>query len=264
MILKKKNISSNIIKSFWNSRPLCTQFNPHEPGTDFFFKYYDRERESIESLSFSYNLHEYKNFKNKKVLDVGSGNGYVLSKYAKEGAKVYGVDISENAIKICKKRFKLLKLKGSFKVANAEKLPYPNNYFDCICSMGVLHHVSNIKKALDEIYRVLKPGGKFISMFYHRNSLKYHFRFRLLSLLYGKSLKKLVNEFDGLNNPKGEVFTKSELKKYLHRFNKITMYSGYVDTSDIIIFGSRFFPKRIFEPIGFLFGWNLYAKARKD
>jgi SAM-dependent methyltransferase len=224
---------------------------------------YNSQREAIESIPCSYALHEYRDFKGKKVLDVGSGNGYVLSKYAAEGAEVFGIDITEAGINLCRKRFEYLGLNGDFRVADAQEIPFPDKTFDCVCSMGVLHHVPNTQKALDEIYRVLKPGGRLIVMFYHRNSAKYQLLYRVWSWVTGKSMQQLVNEFDGVGNPKGSVFSKLQLGAMLGKFIDIKMHVGYLATSDIILRGARYLPANLFKPLAPLIGWNLYAKARK-
>jgi ubiquinone/menaquinone biosynthesis C-methylase UbiE len=251
------------IKSFWQASPLCTQINPFNPGSKEFFELYNNQREEIESLECSYKIHEYLNFKDKKVLDVGCGNGYVLSKYATEGADVHGVDLTQAAIDLTCKRFENLNLNGNFRVADAQALPFSDDTFDCVCSMGVLHHVPNTQKAVDEIFRVLKPGGRLIVMFYHRNSAKYQFNYRVRSLFSGKSLQQLANEFDGIGNPKGAVFSKSELAAVLNKFSKIRMNIDYLSPGDIIPFGGRFLPSNMFKPVASVFGWNLYAKGNK-
>ena len=166
-------------------------------------------------------------------------------------------------IDLCRKRIDYLKLEGDFQVADAQNIPFPDDTFDCVCSMGVLHHVPDTQKALDEIYRVLKPGGRLIVMFYHRNSAKYQFNYRVWSWFTGKSMEQLVNEFDGVGNPKGTVFSKTELSELLAKFSDIKMHVGYLSTGDIVIRGSRYLPGNLFKPLAPLMGWNLYAKARK-
>mgnify|MGYP001065270285 CR=1 FL=1 len=258
-----ENVNTDDVKIFWENNPLCVDGNPYEMGSKDFFNFYDKQREEIESLEFSYKLHEYRDFNGKKVLDVGCGNGYVLSKYASEGAKVYGVDITKAGIDLCEKRFEYLGLKGDFRVADAQALPFEDNTFDCVCSVGVLHHVPNTQRAIDEIYRVLKPGGRLIVMFYHKNSAKYRFKYRVWSWFTGKTLQQLVNEFDGIGNPKGQVYSKKDLKKMLSDFVDIKMFIGFLETRDILLRGARYLGDKLFEPIAFLFGWNLYAKAIK-
>lgn len=251
------------VRAFWQKNPLCATGIPYPLGSREYFVFYNKLREDIEPITYSYALHEYKAFVGTKVLDVGSGNGYVLSKYAAEGAEVFGIDITQTGIDLCKKRFEYLQLKGNFQVADAQDIPFPDNTFDCVCSMGVLHHVPDTQKALDEIHRVLKPGGRLIVMLYNRNSAKYQFMYRVWSWFTGKSMEQLVNEFDGIGNPKGTVFSRTELSAMLAKFSAIKMHVGYLSTGDIVIRGSRYLPVNLFKPLSPLLGWNLYAKAMK-
>jgi len=256
-------VKTEKVKDFWENNPLCAEGIPYEIGSKYFFEYYDKLREDIESIEYSYKLHEYLDFKGKRVLDVGSGNGYVLSKYATEGAEVYGVDITEAGIQLCKKRFEYLDLKGDFRVADAQSLPFDDNTFDCVCSVGVLHHVPDTEKAVTEIFRVLKPGGRLIVMFYHKNSAKYRLKYKVWSWVTGKSVQQLVNEFDGIGNPKGQVYSKKNLARLLADFTDLEMFVGFLESRDIVLRGGRYIPDRFFKPLARWIGWNLYAKARK-
>jgi SAM-dependent methyltransferase len=98
----------------------------------------------------------------KRVLDLGCGSGRHLVYLAKHGFEVYGIDISETGIKLSKEWLKEENLKANLKIGDIyKKLPYPNNFFDAIISVQVLHHnkIEKIRKAIKEIERVLKPGG---------------------------------------------------------------------------------------------------------
>ena len=196
-------------------------------------------------------------------MDIGCGNGYVLNYYFKEGAIFHGIDITEKAIELTKKRFELNNSIGNFSIQDAQNLSFEDNYFDCVCSMGVLHHVPNTEKAISEIYRVLKPSGRLILMFYHKNSFKYHIKFRLKSILYNKSINQLVNEFDGLENPLGKAYSKNNLLELLSQFIDVDLSIGYLVPSDIIPKSNKFLPINLFDPLARYFGWNLYAKGYK-
>ncbi|MBD3164858.1 methyltransferase domain-containing protein [Candidatus Woesearchaeota archaeon] len=98
-----------------------------------------------------------KKYNVKKILDVGCGMGRHLLILKNEGFEVYGCDISKKAIKssseiIDKKRLKL---------SDMSNLEYKDNSFDCIISIAVIQHgkISKIKKAISEIFRILKKGG---------------------------------------------------------------------------------------------------------
>lgn len=106
--------------------------------------------------------------KNLRVLDLGCGAGNNSKFLAENGFSVYGVDVSATAIKVCKKRFKEWKLEGKFIKCEFSKLPFKNNFFDLIIDRESLYanHLSVIKKAVKEIYRVLKNDGKLLSCMY--------------------------------------------------------------------------------------------------
>jgi len=91
--------------------------------------------------------------------------------FAKNGALYTGIDLSTISIGVCKKHFELYDKKGNIINMDVENLMFEDNAFDLIYSWGVLHHTPNMEKAIDEVYRVLKPGGKIIIMIYNRYSL---------------------------------------------------------------------------------------------
>jgi SAM-dependent methyltransferase len=102
-----------------------------------------------------------------KILDVGCGKGFLLYDFTKvvPDLELYGVDISEYAIQNSKEE-----IKGRLKVANANSLPYPDNYFDFVFSITTLHnlHCYDLDAALREIERVGKKN-KYICVESYRN-----------------------------------------------------------------------------------------------
>jgi len=93
-----------------------------------------------------------------KILDIGCGNGRNLLPFLNRGFDCFGIDSSKELIKLAKERITGAKLI----VANAAKLPFPDKSFDYAICLAVLHHLkpAQHKKAVSEIHRVLKPGGK--------------------------------------------------------------------------------------------------------
>jgi SAM-dependent methyltransferase len=248
------------VRAFWEEHPLCARVIPHQLGTAEYFSYYDSLREENEPLPFARALHEYDRFAGKRVLDVGSGNGYVLSRYASAGANVYGIDLTRTGIDLCRQRFALAGLPGQFTVGSAEDLPFPSGSFDLVCSMGVLHHTPQTERAVREVHRVLRPGGKLIVMFYHRNSFHYRVLFPMRRLLAGKSLKQSVNEVDGVGNPKGDVYSRGELRALLSGFTDLEIFAGVLPWHKL---GSaiRLVPAGVRSWADRRAGWFLYAKG---
>lgn len=250
------------VRAFWESHPLCASAIPHSLGTPEFFREYDQLREANESVAFSRELHEYSAFAGRDVLDVGAGNGYVLSHYAREGARVWGVDITQTGIGLCRRRFAGSGLQGTFLVGNAEALPFDDDSFDCVCSMGVLHHTPDMERAIGELFRVLRPGGRLILMVYHRNSVLYRVTFPVFSLVRGKSMAQLVDEVDGVGNPKGQVYSRRELRRLLGGFNDVRLGAGLLQPWMLPRIG-LLIPRSALDALARRFGWFLYAKACK-
>lgn len=261
--VKSQALSLSAVKGFWESRPVAAAAVPFSLGTADYFRYYDTLREANESVPFSYALHEYKEHVGRRVLDVGCGNGYVLSRYAKEGALVYGVDLTETGIDLCRRRFDFSGLNGHFTVGSAEDLPYPDNAFDVVCSMGVLHHTPDTEKAVREIFRVLKPGGRLIVMFYHRNSAKLRVNLFLRRMIQFRSLQQLVNEVDGPGNPKGDVYSEYELRDLLKSFERLSIFAGFLRGTHVVPVIGGIIPKALLKPLEGSLGWFLYAKGVK-
>lgn len=111
-----------------------------------------------EMLEMPTTLKLFGNVKNKKILDIGCGTGIYAKILVRKGAKVKGIDISKEMIKIARKE----NPKIEFKIGNAEKLPYKNKEFDIVLAALVMEHFSRWDRLLKEIKRVLKNKGLFL------------------------------------------------------------------------------------------------------
>lgn len=104
------------------------------------------------------------NVKNKKILDLGCGPGFYTKILNENGAKIKGIDISEESIKIAQKENPSIELKvGDI----TKKLPFKNSEFDIVLSSLVLDHIENWNPVFKEVNRVLKKGGMFIFSTYN-------------------------------------------------------------------------------------------------
>lgn len=214
------------VQEYWNANPCGTQFTHLERGSKEFYDEVERFR--YETQPFMEKVMEFKNFKGKNLLEIGCGLGTDLLQFARGGANVTGVDLTPASIELVKRRFNLYELKLTARVADAENLPFGDNTFDIVYSFGVLHHTPNTQKAIDEVYRVLKPGGKIIIMLYHRTSMHVS-----LGALYAKLMGRTktdadaaedwVRVYDGENNPLGKAYTRSQIKKMFQRFDDLKL-----------------------------------------
>ena len=95
-----------------------------------------------------------------EILDVGCADGHLTAqiKGLLPDSSLTGVDLHLRSINYAKKKWPGIK----FMMADARKLPFSDRKFDNVICVETLEHVPNNEKALDEIYRVLKKGGKFV------------------------------------------------------------------------------------------------------
>lgn len=101
----------------------------------------------------------------ENLLDLGCASGYYTSYFSKNAIETFGVDPNPEFIKEAKEKYP----KINFKASKAEALPFKNNFFDAVLLLDVLEHVEDDKKTIDEVYRVLKPGGILILTTPHKS-----------------------------------------------------------------------------------------------
>lgn len=109
----------------------------------------------------------------EKILDVGCGTG-VLTRRAAEAAgaagSAIGIDPGQDMIRVAKENAQRLGSRAEFKIAAIEQLPFGSGYFDVVLASLMLHHLPpDLKQqGLREVYRVLKPGGRFVVADFYR------------------------------------------------------------------------------------------------
>ncbi|HOU55255.1 MAG TPA: class I SAM-dependent methyltransferase [Myxococcota bacterium] len=103
----------------------------------------------------------------REVLEVGCGTGLILQRLAGLASRAVGVDLSPGMLRKARERG-LEVLEG-----RAEALPFPDASFDVAVSFKVLAHVPDVRAALAEMARVVRPGGAVAAEFYNRHSLRY-------------------------------------------------------------------------------------------
>jgi SAM-dependent methyltransferase len=111
-------------------------------------------------------LIDYSSLKGKRALEIGCGLGSHAQELTKAGAEFFAIDLAPKSVIITKRRFKIFGLNGDVIQADAENIPFPDQSFDYIWSWGVIHHSPDTPKIIQEINRLLRPGGKFGVMIY--------------------------------------------------------------------------------------------------
>jgi ubiquinone/menaquinone biosynthesis C-methylase UbiE len=110
---------------------------------------------------------EFSEHRGERVLEIGCGTGCDLLQFARNGAHAVGVDITDQHLELARQR-----VIGEATVLKADgaNLPFPAESFDYIYSHGVIHHSDRPRAIVEEIFRVLKPDGRFNIQLYAAHS----------------------------------------------------------------------------------------------
>jgi SAM-dependent methyltransferase len=155
----------------WTADPCGSGHISTEPGAESYFRELLEMREHYAPWMAS--ALGYEACAGLDVLDVGSGQGIDLARYAIAGARAVGVDLTPRHVELAGRHLDSLGLEGEAILGDAERLPFEDARFDRASSNGVLHHTPDMLGALREIHRVLRPGGLATIIVYNRNSLHY-------------------------------------------------------------------------------------------
>lgn len=182
------------VVDFWEDNVCGEHFvNPDlNRQTPEFFEAYRKFR--YEKEHHLNTLIDWKSARNKSVLEIGLGLGADSTRWAEHAGEFCGVDLTQTAVDSTKRHLEIRGRQGVVQQANAESLPFDDGRFDLVYSHGVLHHTPDTLKTLKEVYRVVKPGGKLILMFYAKNSFNYWVRIQglmRLNLIWNVAKTKL-------------------------------------------------------------------------
>ncbi len=250
------------VKEWWDKNPFTYLMDNKQITPDWaFFRNIDRKiikwmpwaQKGYPLLS---NVIDYGALKGKKVLDIAVGTGWSTEQFVRSGAEVTAVDLTPAAVELTKKRLALYNLSATVQVADAQQLPFPDNTFDFVLAFGCLMHMPDTKKAIDEIWRVLKPGGRASAMMYYKHSLHWwYYIFFGKGIVRGKlfsmSVQELSNRYtDGAyeeGNQLTKFYSKKEIRKLFSQFPTICIRVFDVATP-INHLPHRFFPLGMLIP----------------
>lgn len=155
------------------------------------------------------------------ILDIGYGNGYLISKLAKSNhARFWGIDISEDMFKVASRKNQKFIDDGNMKLGLGDitKTDFESDFFDKIYTVNTIYFWPNVDSGLTEIARILKPGGIFMNVVYSKkflNSIPY------ATYGYAKYSQDELRELSLRNGFKiVDVVTIKEKKAYYYMLQK--------------------------------------------
>lgn len=156
------------IRGYWNEHIHDLELAKHPVGTKGFFEDLDEYR--FDKLRYLPKVVNFAGYKGKKLLEVGCGVGIDLVRFAAGGAQVTGIDLAEQSIDLARKNFEQHGLAGDLRLGNGEALEFAADTFDVVYAHGVIQYTAHAQQMIDELFRVVKPGGEVIMMVYNRHS----------------------------------------------------------------------------------------------
>lgn len=168
------------------------------------------------------------------ILDIATGTGDLAIQMANTGAKrIVGLDLSEGMLNVGKKKIaaKNLDTKIEMVQGDSENLPFSDNSFDAITVAFGVRNFENLEKGLEEIYRVLKPGGIFVVLetsvptkFPYKQGYRFYSNFILPVI--GKVFSKDKNAYTYLSESAANF-------PYGLAFNNILEKIGFINVKDL-------------------------------
>jgi len=172
----------------WTNRPCGA---PDNSGGSSLAYFEAVERDRYENYApWMRRFLNFSSYAGKRLLEVGVGQGTDLVQFAKAGADVSGIDITQRHLNLAARNFELRGLQANLQRAAAAAIPFEDDSFDVVYSFGVLHCTDNTVRCLSECHRVLKPGGELILAMYYKYSFFHAYTIFVNGILRGK-LRKL-------------------------------------------------------------------------
>jgi SAM-dependent methyltransferase len=157
-----------------------------------------------------------------RVLEIGVGLGADHQQFAENEADLHGIDLTPRAVAHTRHRLAAFGLPSKLAVGDAENLAFPDSSFDVVYSWGVLHHSPDTARAVAEVHRVLKPGGRARIMIYHKWSivgLMLWTRYALLSLRPWRTLDTIYARY--MESPGTKAYSMAGAKELFRSFDAV-------------------------------------------
>jgi SAM-dependent methyltransferase len=219
----------------------------------------------------------YERYRGKRVLEIGCGMGAMAGLWAKQGAQVTAVDLAPMSVAMTRRRFATLGLHGAVVQSDGRTLPFEDGAFDYVYSWGVLHHSPDLARSMHEMMRVLRRGGEFGLMLYHRHSFYYLWRIRYLEgFLHDESRfldpvalsSRYTDAAEAEGNPHTWPVTRAELRAMLGPCSSDLAFRVLGTEVDEVLdfmlpgFG-RFMPRWALKPWARRLGWSLWSSGTR-
>lgn len=161
------NVARRKASALWGRHPAGTGLASSPWGSQRFYE----EMRTTRYRAQPWHMGVLDGYSGGRLLEVGCGAGTDLAYLGGRFRYVVGVDLAEAGARLAGGAVDHWRVRGATLVADGEALPFADEGFDLVYSFGVLHHTDDPARAVREIRRVLRPGGRVVVGLYHRWSL---------------------------------------------------------------------------------------------
>jgi 2-polyprenyl-3-methyl-5-hydroxy-6-metoxy-1,4-benzoquinol methylase len=264
------------VQNYWNTRPCNIRHSPKEVGTREYFDEVEARKYFVESHIPGFA--EFERWKGKKVLEIGCGIGTDTINFARHGAQVTAVDLTERSLEVARQRAKVFGVEDRirFVQANAEELSsfVPAEPYDLVYSFGVIHHTPHPERVIKQLRQYVTRGSTVKIMVYNRWSWKVIW----ILLVYGKGqfwkLDKLIAEYSEAQTgcPVTYSYSRQDGRKLLedHGFHVTGVFADHIFPYSIPeyvqyqykkVWYFRLLPAPVFRLLERAMGWHLCLNA---
>jgi ubiquinone/menaquinone biosynthesis C-methylase UbiE len=247
------------VRQFWNQQSCDTQVAASAKFSREYFEEIETFR--YRDQPFIHSFAQFTRYRGRKVLEVGFGAGTDFIQWLRAGALASGIDLTPEALENLRRRIEIYQLPKPERigVGDAENLPFPADSFDLGYSFGVLHHSPDTVKAIEELVRVIRPGGELKMMLYNRRSIYAVNQWIKHALLKGRpwtSIARVI--FNHMESLGTKAYTRHELQHMLSRLPLANIQIHTEITSADYLSASAFPPLRFCNR--FLLKWGGYVQ----
>ena len=267
-----QNVQIASVRDYWNARPCNLRHSTAPIGSREYFDQVEARKYFVESHIPAFA--EFESWRGKKVLEIGCGIGTDTINFARAGAQVTTVDLSEKSMELARQRAAVFGLQDRIRFCpgNAEQLStfVPVEPYDLIYSFGVIHHTPHPDAVLEQLRQYTRAGTTIKIMVYHRRS--YKVAWILLTESKGQfwKLSDLVakNSEAQTGCPVAYTYTRREGRRLFEshgfRVHKVEVehifpyhISDYVQYRYNKEWYFRWIPQPLFRTLERRFGWHL-------
>ena len=231
------DVPIDAVRSYWNARPCNIRHSPKTVGTREYFDEVEQRKYFVEPHIPGFA--EFSRWSGKRVLEIGCGIGTDTVNFARAGARVTAVELSDASADVARQRLQVYGLSDrvSIHIGNAEELPniLPPQTFDLVYSFGVIHHSPRPDRIISHLRTFMTAASELRLMVYARISHKLFWIMRRAGIWDMSRIDELIarNSEAQTGCPVTYTYTDESIRTLLVGFDVRDIRKAHIFTWDV-------------------------------